>query len=555
MKSSTFLRFGLGLLLTTATTASLGCGAEAEPDDSEAGCDGGKCDDVTDEQSDRNVCVALRGNGERIFGILAGIARVTEEYGPLWGAAGGSSGSISAFLTESVHANPVITTCGDATCSNEEAGLRAALLIKSMQGYFEVLADSEEVHAFNALAPLAGTLRDANLEELAETDIAAAQAALTEILESEDLRDLINPEVLETIRNSPDPAFHVRDFIDTVSAFGSFSTDDASIVIRPGFVDFGAIAEKTGRIGSFYAGYEPVDTYAMAAFVDGCAPGSRGLNWAGVAALEVDGTTCGTMFKELATNFRDQLTADEDKYRSRIDDPVGGDFHALVPTSVLTGDAATAWTRARESYAAAEDWSLDVDFDDVKFGFFGTAEDLERMTKNSQGYTDAKTEKVIGLGPTTWREALTYSPAEPGIARGLELPDGNISAGGWPDLHPILALKNIGCDEVVYISRAGVESTFATGMAGLFNASESDIAGLYDPQRPDSGFGLSLSEADATLCTDWNDIDGLDLATITDNAYNAPLETDDAFFVERERAYAGLLPRAQGRVGCSVEAK
>ena len=188
----------------------------------------------------------------------------------------------------------------------------------------------------------------------------------------------------------------------------------------------------------------------------------------------------------------------------------------------------------------------------MKLGYFASEADLEAIDYNRRNFSDAKTRKAIGLGAVTWREALTYSPAEPGIARELELPDGNVSAGGWPDLHPVLALKNVGCDEVVYITRRGAESDFALRMADTaLDATPEQVEELYGLDTS-SGFGLSLAESDAVLCTDWNEQPGLDLPKITSHVWNdSPLVTDDPFFTESVNADPNTIRVGDAPLGCA----
>lgn len=522
------------------TAFAVGCSSDAPPAETTG--------DVTQRQTAR-VCTAIRGNGERIFSHFASLARITEHYGLLYGSAGGSSGSISTFVAESVHLNPWVTQCGEAKCSAREAAARAALLFKATEGYFEVLAASDEAAAFLNLAPLVQQIAAQDLGSLAETDVDEARAALEAILASEDLRDLVNPEVVHLLENSPDPAFHINDLVDMAQGYASFSTEEPSILIRPGFIDFGAVAEKVGRIGSFFAGYEPVDAEGMQAFLAACATPGRGLSWAEVAQLPAGDTTCGDYLRGLVVDFRSKVI--EGEFPSRIDDPMGQGFHSLVATSVMTGATADAWRQARADYNAAQPWSFEGDFADVRLGYFGASEDLAAVEANERGYDDEKTRRYLGLGEVAWRDALTFSPAEPGLARALELNDTLVSAGGWPDLHPVLALENIGCEKVVYITRAGEESGFATGVATLLGAAAEDLSALYDVNNPESGFAQSLVEADATWCTRWDAFSGFDLPGITGDAYGAEMVTDDPYFLDAPDAYTRPVSRATGALGCA----
>src|SRR5574338_1035238 len=105
------------LAILVAVLSSFGCAAEEGAGD-EAQCQGAKCDDVDDdENADRRVCAAVRGNGQLIFAHFASLARITEHYGPLWGSAGGSSGSITQFLLESIQMNPAVASCGEYECT------------------------------------------------------------------------------------------------------------------------------------------------------------------------------------------------------------------------------------------------------------------------------------------------------------------------------------------------------------------------------------------------------------------------------------------------------
>ena len=103
----------------------------------------------------------------------------------------------------------------------------------------------------------------------------------------------------------------------------------------------------------------------------------------------------------------------------------------LVSTSVLTGAAAAAFAEARATYSEGIAPTLNIDFADVRFGSWGKPQDLALSEENRNGYTDLKSQKCLALGQANWRTVLAYSPAEPGLARGLELPDGQVSAGGW----------------------------------------------------------------------------------------------------------------------------
>lgn len=491
------------------------------------------------------LCVGIRGNGQRVTAHWSALARIIEHYGLIDATAGGSSASITAFLLESIEMNPHVT-CAD--CSPEEQAARAALLFKSLQGYIGVLSVSEEALAFRTVAEIYGRIQSDGVETLLESDPTAGVAALSAILENEDLRTLVNPEVLALLRDSPVPEYHARDIIDSVANAASFDASDPTIFVRPGVLSFAGVALSVGRVGSFYAGYEPVDGAAMERFLGACATPSRGMTWAQAAALPAGAATCGDVFSGLLTQFRDAVRVGD--YPSRIDDRVGGRIHTLISTSVLTGDAIDVFEAARAQYLAGETVEWTSDFDDVLYGYWGAEEDLARVGENPFGFRDGKTAKFHSLGAASWLEALSYSPAEPGLARALELPDGTVSAGGWSDLQPTLVLRSLGCEQVIYLTRRGGNSTFGVGVATLLGRNDDDHASIFDPYNPASGFATSVADADGVWCTDWDTPPFMDLAAMEATGYDAPFEIRDPRFGE-DGAYENIS-QDLGLLGCSV---
>jgi hypothetical protein len=542
----------LALLLAACT--------EGEGDTGSTECTGAKCDAIDDDESDAaRMCVGVRGNGQLIFAHFASLARIVEHYGPVWGAAGGSSGSITMFVLESMQMNPAIATCGTAACTRAEQGVRIAALLKSMNGYAAALGQTPEAAAIGQLAPLAKRFADSGIAALAETDPVAAQQALLDLLQSEDLRDLVNPEIIDTITSSPDPAFHVRDLAGALAGLGSFDVgctpeqammgcNPKAIFVRPGLLDFPSLVEKIGRIGDFYAGLGPQDASRWYAWLDGCAAAGKGKSWPELAATPLGASTCGDEFAAMITEYRDAVTSSGAR-PARLDQPIGGSLAALVSTSVLTGAAVDTFAQARADYGAGEPYTLDVAFDDVKFGYWGAADDLARVESNALGFTDAKTRKFLSLGTATWGEALSFSPAEPGLARALEIDATHVSAGGWSDLHPTLVLANLGCEETVYVTRRGDESGFATGVATELGMDAAAGTALYDLDA-DSSFAASIEQADAVWCTDWNAQTATDLAGVFADAYGAPMQSSAPFFTAADDPYAQVREDLALR-GCS----
>ncbi len=445
--------------------------------------------------------------------------------------------------------NPLIETCGNRACTTQERNDRAGLLFKSILGYLDVLLSSDEALAFGVLSDIVGRVNMGGILSLFDTNPTAALDALRTILESDDLRDLVNQEVFDLLRGDH-PIAHGRDIAGALAAAANFDPSDARIFVRPGVLDFREFARKLGRIGSFLAAYEPVDREAMGLWLHECATQGHGLSWLEIAALPTASGTCGSVFSELATTYRATLRVNESGYRSRADDLVGEHARVLVTTSVLEGNAVTLWQAARTAYLATDDVRLPVRFDDVRIGYWGAPADTAAMLANRQGYGDLKTMKAISLGQTTWVEVLSYSPAEPGLSRALELTNGRVSAGGWSDLQPTQVLRNLGCDEVVYLTRRGGDSRFAMGVATLLGMNEVQKEALFDFGHPGSAASLALSASSGVWCTDWDAFGISQVAELTVDAHTAPFQTGAPLFIQASRPYPNIVASAN-QPGCT----
>lgn len=489
------------------------------------------------------VCVGVRGNGPRLWAHFTSLARITEEFGTLRGAAGGSSGSLTLFLIESVRANPLVEDCGPRRCSRRERAAREALLFKAIQG----VQDAGLTNDIVTVVALIQAVQAAGIEALLADPATAAQGveALVDILSDPAVQSLINPELFTLLQQSPDPAFHAQDIIDSLANAASFNVDDPNVFVRPGIINFAAIAEIVGRLGSFLAGYGPLDQEGMKGFLRACGTPGRGLDWPDVAPLAAPGGTCGETFSRL---FDDFLAASQPGDPSRLDDPIGRFVPALVTTSVLTGAAVPAFEAAKASYFAAQPVTeLGVAFEDVRFGYWGKRRDLRRVSRRlPRLFDDAKSAQFTPIPEAPWREILQFSPAEPGLSRALELPDGRVSAGGWSDPVPTQVLRALGCRRVVLVNRRDGIGGFTTGVATLLGASQQELDDLFDLSDPSSGFSTALRRASGVWCTDWDAPDQFDIRGLSAEGWEPPLETRDPRLLRYENAGTDL-----GIPGCT----
>ncbi len=362
-----------------------------------------------------------------------------------------------------------------------------------------------------------------------DEDFEGARTAVLAVLENEEIKSLINPEIISVLRDSKNPKFHTQDIWGALKGFGSFKVESDLLLIRPSVISFQSIANKIGRIGTFYAAMGPENLAQWDTFLDKCAEPAKGKHWPELAAISTGDLSCSDHFRTMVGTWRAAYLVDEANQPTRLDDPIGEGLSSLVSTSVITGSSVDAFHEARTAYLDGAPISLDVNFDDVKFGYWGQTSDLDTVGKNQQEYKDLKTQKFLGLGVGPWRKALSLSPAEPGLSRALEINETMVSAGGWSDLAPTTVLKNLGCDEVILVTREGeVQAGFGPSVAGLLGMDAEDDKRLYDLDG-DSAIANSLNAADGVWCTNWDGVEGTDFAGVFFDAYNAPLEAKSEF--------------------------
>ena len=240
------------------------------------------------------TCAGIRGNGQNLFAHYGSLARHVEEYGAIKCAAGGSSGSITAFFVESMWASPDVHNCRRGPCRIRARDARMSLMLKSVVG----LVDTGLFEDVETIADLIAGIQAGGIEELLESDPEEGVAALIRLLR--DLGPLINPELFELFENSPDPVFHATDIIEGLQKGLQFIVDDPKVFLRTSVINFDAFATLVGVYGSFYAGYGPADRDGVSAWLDACARPGIGLTWEEVAELPgTEGRTCGEKFYDL----------------------------------------------------------------------------------------------------------------------------------------------------------------------------------------------------------------------------------------------------------------
>ena len=174
-----------------------------------------------------SLCVGVRGNGHYIVTHFASMSRIVETYGVPHGVAGGSSGSITQFVYESILMSPVIRRCAGKACTGTEESARVALALKSLEGYGEALVTSDEAVAVADLVGLVVKLKDEvdkrGIKALLSTDTVEATKRLKEVLAIPEVKDLVNPEILDLLSSPSRATWAAKDVYTSIVTLGAFS--------------------------------------------------------------------------------------------------------------------------------------------------------------------------------------------------------------------------------------------------------------------------------------------------------------------------------------------
>ncbi len=532
------------------------------------------------------MCAAIRGNGNYVFAHWGALARVLESYGPIDGLAGGSSASATSFLYESVYMNPAVWDCTPSfgRCTERQAALRMAFLMKSMRDFVAVLGDRVDFGAAAQAVPkLIERFKDKEfLAAVSSGDLYKGISAGHRILSSPELGGVIDKKILgrlkEALTDSSKRKLVFAELKGAVAAL-SWNSDDPAILIQRGLIDFNELTKRIGIAGDFYAGKDPETVAQTKRLLDACTNKSEGVQWREIVSLpgpqelvskprnsinpwavpelETKKQTCGDYYKTTLNSFFDRFNKANVEPK-RLSDPVGGMIPTLAATSIFKDVEADNYLKhIYLLYMNGDPYKRGFSSDWIRFGYWGAQADLDKVSQNQKGFDDIKTERFESLGQVQWGEALRVGPQEPGLGSVLcnteqgttskrgkwdsysNLPEGQKclrwSLGAWSDLYPVQALKNLGCERVVYVTRRDDEGDFIRGVVKLLTKDDAEWQvtdrEMFDLDVPTSAAARGLASADATVCSDWNVIDATQLDCLGNDSYRAPVQTKDEFFL------------------------
>jgi hypothetical protein len=282
------------------------------------------------------------------------MARIFETHGLISGMAGGSSAAFTALLIEGVQKNTAVR-CD--RCTPEQMGERAALLMKSLFGYMDTLSQTEDFLAAQTYVALLNEIEQSGMQPGLSQGTEEAAAQLRALLERDRFRSLVNPEVFQLLRQSPNEAFHAADLYQGIKAAAEFVPTDQNVLVRPGLLNFDGLAEQFGRASDFY-----VET-DFERFLDVCADFAVGKTWPEIVNQPTAQGSCGALFNAPLQQYLQRKTPSSQLYR-----PVGEFMHTIIATSVLEGEAVSLWRDANTAYKQAQPIEQPYDFSDVRFG-------------------------------------------------------------------------------------------------------------------------------------------------------------------------------------------
>lgn len=558
------------------------------------------------------MCVAIRGNGNYIFAHWGALARILENYGPIDGLAGGSSGSASAFLYESIYTNPAVWDCRPygGRCSERNAALRMSFLMKSIREFVNVIGDRVDFNAaVHAIPQLVKRFQEKEyVRAVASGDLYSAASATYSILTSPELKGIVDTKIITRLEHALSNKTELKVVmteIKGVVAAMQWNPESPNILIQRGFIDFNELVKRVGIAGDFYSGKDPQTVQDMKKMLDSCAqdhPGSgmessTNKQWRVVAELPgpqsltkptgwfagkdmvVQKPTCGAFFKTTANAFFDRFLK-ANKAPQRLNDTVGKYIPALASTAIFNSVEADNYIRHLYLlFLNDKPYQRGFDSKWIQFGYWGQPADLARIQENRNHYTDIKTSRFLALGERQWGEALRVGPQEPGLgsvlcnyeegsptSRGKWDSLSNLwdpvsvnsksppacnkwSLGAWSDLHPVQALKNMGCEKVVYITARGGESEFIQGVVKHLTSDDHDWdqikSRFFDLDVPSSSLNEALGLADSVLCTTWNSVGPTQLDCLEEDSYRSPLLTKDDFFLNLKGERGERLAKAE----------
>lgn len=499
------------------------------------------------------LCYGYRGNGTSVFATMGGIARLMDEFGGPDAVIGTSSGSVAAFLTDSVMTRDEVYDCNG--CSPSEASERRSFMLKAFPLFIKAYSESEGLAHDIARIKVAKQIYDLILGQFfkpAATDKPGAAKAsssgqpgiidnayVQELLSyaslsvlqasSREVKKLISPEFyrLVGLGGTPEPQM-IQKVINNFLLFrgqvdaSSFSRQN---LMYPGIFNFDRLFEVIGVVGDWYAAHgEEYPKAKMQNLLDACAKDSRAQWWNKVADRLYGTGTCGDEYYRLFSAYFNARLANPTG-RRRIMEPMGTNVPSFVSTSAISGnEVVDRMNQAADAGRYADIDRLQLGRDNFATLYFGPESFKERIRANKAMFGDTLTKSIVSMGPLTWLHGMKASGQEPATARSVTYRLGDqsyLALGGFVDQLQSKFAKMIGCQTIVAINTTRPITNFSERYAPkTWDQFPSFTRELFDQSEPTSSESIAFPLTDALLCSRWSNYTVTEIWEMADNSFH-----------------------------------
>jgi hypothetical protein len=530
-----------------------------------------------------DLCYGYRGNGTSVFATLGGAARLMDEFGAPSAVIGTSSGSVAAFLTDSVMAPDAVYDCTD--CSPSAASERRSFMLKAFPMFIEAYSESEGLAQDIARVKAAKQVYDLivgqffkpSVNEKAGDSAAAGGsgqsapriidnvyvqgvlsfASLSAIQTgTREVKNLISPDFYRLVGfgGTPQPQM-IHKVIDNFLLFRG-QTDASGFsrqsLMYPGIFNFDRLFEVIGIVGDWYAAYG--DQYprdAMRRLLDVCAKGSRAQWWNAIADRPYGASTCGReYYRMFSAYFNARL--ENPSGRRRIQEPIGTYIPSFVSTSSIAGNAVVdRMNQAADAGRYDEIDELELGRENFATLYFGPEKFNEAIRANKSMFDDTLTKSIVSMGPLTWLQSMKASGQEPATARSVTYRQGKdryLAMGGFVDQLQSKLARMIGCQTTVAINTTKPITNFSERYAPkTWDKFPSLTQELFDPSSPSSAESLAFPLTDALLCSRWSNYTVTEIWEMADNSFHEFIFTSNSRLASVGQELSGLNPQLQRR--------
>lgn len=520
-----------------------------------------------EESKGLKLCYGYRGNGTSVFATIGGIARMIDQFGPANAIVGTSSGSVAAFLSESVLMRNPSYDC--ESCSEADASERRSFMLKGFPLAINAFSESEGMSDDLAKVKRGKEIYDFFMESFIHPSTTAKTEAspsdgdspvrkvltvpyIQELLGystlvalkagSNDIKNMINPEFYKVvgIGGTAHPEM-IQKIIENFLSFQGLAKENKfsrQNLMYPGIVNFDFIFTLIGHVGDWYAGYGPqYPRKELSQLLDSCAKSSRTQWWNAIAEKKYGASTCGQEYYKLFKTYFNARKKSSTGPR-RIDDMMGSFVPAFVSTSAIGGNnIVDAMNAAADKGAFESIDALSLKRENFSVLYFGSEKYKNTINNKKSMYQDVVTKSIVSMGSVSWLKAMKASGQEPAVDRSQTFTENGqryLAMGGFVDQLQSKFLNMIGCESSVFINTNYPILNFANRYAPkTWNEDKNLVNDLFDPDSAESSESIGYSLAESLLCSRWSAYGLKEVWEMADNSYHEIIFTRNKNILEK----------------------